>query len=95
MADMREISQMVDYDKEAKAQDYCYNIEDTVSNKLHMISVISAYDTPEDEGFMAFCTDYVSTFMLNPWYDPFIPNDSITVDDMCIALQQLYVDLRV
>ena len=52
-----------------------------------MISVISAYDTPEDEGFMAFCTDYVSTFMLNPWYDPFIPNDSITVNDMCIALQ--------
>ena len=69
------------------ANDYCKNLETTITNKMRLINAISVSNLSLD--FDNVCVTEINK-VDNKWFDPIIPNSLISYGDMCSGLKQLY-----
>eukprot|EP00347_Sterkiella_histriomuscorum_P023738 403333557 len=74
------------------AEDYCNNLESTVSSKLQIVNRLRTID-PNDAQFTDACLDSLNKSE-NKWFDPIIPSDIITYGDMCQGFRDLYSQLN-
>lgn len=77
-----------------RQRDYCTNLKGGVEQKIDLIDSLNLADTISTTYYDDCVALFSNDKLVNWWFDPLIPSESITVGEMCIAYQDMFGELH-